>query len=123
MESFVYTALPIRVVFGRGTIGQLAPRFGPSAARGRSSYRHLRSVVMPEAIAATLGPLAAGVYSEAAMHTPVEVTARAVELARALGADCTSRSVVAPPRAWERRSRLRPGSTRSSCRPPTRARR
>jgi maleylacetate reductase len=41
-----------------------------------------------EALAARLGPLAAGVFSDAAMHTPVEVTKRAVEAYRAAGADC-----------------------------------
>ncbi|CUW83998.1 Maleylacetate reductase [Agrobacterium fabacearum S56] len=39
-------------------------------------------------MAARLGQLAAGVFSDAAMHTPVEVTKRAVEAYRAAGADC-----------------------------------
>jgi hypothetical protein len=45
MEDFVYTALPIRVVFGHGTVSRLPRRFVPSAARGRSSCRRRRSGV------------------------------------------------------------------------------
>ena len=89
MEDFVYTAQPIRVVFGHGTVNRLAEEV---RALGRSRALVLSTPPQrgqAQAIAASLGPLAAGVYSEAAMHTPVEVTARAVELARALGADCT----------------------------------
>ena len=40
-------------------------------------------------LAARLGVLAAGVFTEAAMHTPVEITEQAMHRVRDLGADCT----------------------------------
>lgn len=89
MESFVYSSLPTRVVFGRGTLARLADEVG---RLGRSRALVLSTPPQrgqAEAVSALLGPLAVGVFSEAAMHTPVEITARAIEAARALGADCT----------------------------------
>lgn len=87
MESFVYTGLPARVIFGSGTVRQLndeVERLGlervlvlttpPQAEHG-------------EAISARLGPLSAGVFSEAAMHTPVSVTDKAMGLYDRTGAD------------------------------------
>lgn len=89
MEAFVYTALPMRVVFGRGTLGGLADEV---RALGRSRALVLSTPPQrgqAEAVASLLGPLAVGIFDRAAMHTPVEITADAVEMARALGADCT----------------------------------
>jgi alcohol dehydrogenase class IV len=89
MEDFVYTALPMRVVFGRGTLARLAHEM---RALGRSRALVLSTPPQrdqAEATAAALGGLSAGIFTEAAMHTPLEITARAVEQARALGADCT----------------------------------
>jgi alcohol dehydrogenase class IV len=89
MESFVFSGLPTRVVFGRGTLARLADEIrmlGCSRAIVLST-RPQRG--QAEAVAAMLGPLAAGMFSDAAMHAPVDVTERAVEAAIALGADCT----------------------------------
>lgn len=41
-----------------------------------------------ERIAASLGPLAAGLFHDATMHTPVDVTERAMAAYNAAGADC-----------------------------------
>lgn len=89
MEAFVYGGLPVRVVFGRGTLARL-----PEEVRALKRSRALVLSTPPQrdqaqAVAALLGPLAVGIFSEAAMHTPVEVTVRALEAARDLGADCT----------------------------------
>jgi alcohol dehydrogenase class IV len=85
---FVYTALPARVVFGQGTIGQVADE-----VRRLGCHRALVLSTPPqrsdaERLAAHLGDLAVGVFSGAVMHTPVEVTEQAMSLVRDLGADC-----------------------------------
>jgi alcohol dehydrogenase class IV len=88
MEPFTYEALPARVVFGSGTLA----RVGDEVRRlGRG--RALVLSTPPQegearALADRLGPLAVGVFAEAAMHTPTGVTGRGVARARELGADC-----------------------------------
>ncbi|MDX8324560.1 maleylacetate reductase [Agrobacterium tumefaciens] len=88
MQPFVYTMAPARIVFGTGSsvgVAEEIRRLGLSRALVLSTPHQKGDA---EALAARLGPLAAGVFSDAAMHTPVEVTKRAVEAYRAAGADC-----------------------------------
>jgi len=89
MRPFVYTALPARVVFGFGTIAQVADE-----VRGLGCRRALVLSTSPqrgeaERLAAQLGELAAGVFDGAVMHTPVEVTNEAMRRVGDLDADCT----------------------------------
>jgi maleylacetate reductase len=89
MTGFVYEALPARVVFGWGTSSRAAAEV---AALGSSRALVLSTPGQREGagrVAAGLGPACAGVFSEAAMHTPVEVTERAMAEVERLGADCT----------------------------------
>ncbi len=89
MHSFTYNTAPARVIFGRGsldTVGAEVQRLGKSRALLLSTPEQADQV---GALGQRLGELSAGVFSEAAMHTPVEVTGRAVAHARELGADCT----------------------------------
>ncbi|WCK12711.1 maleylacetate reductase [Agrobacterium tumefaciens] len=88
MQPFVYTTAPARIVFGTGSsvgVAEEIRRLGLSRALVLSTPHQKGDA---EALAARLGPLVAGVFSDAAMHTPVEVTKRAVEAYRAAGADC-----------------------------------
>lgn len=88
MQSFVYTALPARVVFGSGTLAQVADevrRLGCAKALVLSTPQQVEEA---QALAARLGDLAAGVFAEAAMHTPTDVTGRVLARARDFGADC-----------------------------------
>ncbi|CUX14537.1 MULTISPECIES: maleylacetate reductase [Agrobacterium] len=88
MQPFVYMAAPARIVFGTGSSADVAEeirRLGLSRALVLSTPQQKGDA---EALAARLGRLAAGVFSDAAMHTPVEVTKNAVEAYRAAGADC-----------------------------------
>ena len=88
MQSFVYEALPARVVFGSGTVAQLraeAERLGvrrvlvlSTPGRGEAQARD---------VAALLGDLAVGIHAGAVMHTPVEATETALQVVRELGAD------------------------------------
>jgi len=88
MEPFVYEALPQRVVFGSGTldaVGDEVRRLGCTRALVLSTPQQADSA---RDLAARLGALAAGVFTNATMHTPVDVTETAVEAVRAAGADC-----------------------------------
>jgi alcohol dehydrogenase class IV len=88
MEPFIYETAPARVVFGSGTLKQLpeeVDRLGkkvlvlttpPQAAQGKE-------------IQELLGDRAVGLFTEAAMHTPVEVTQQALAVAKELGAEAT----------------------------------
>lgn len=89
MQSFVYNALPSRVIFGSGTISRLKSeieRAGCHRALLLSTPEQADSL---RQIAASLGPLAAASFTQAAMHTPTEVTERALNQALECGADCT----------------------------------
>ena len=89
MTPFTYNGLPARVIFGSGTIGQLP------AEIDRLGIKRILILATPqqkadaERTAASLGGKAAGVFAEAAMHTPVVVTGRAMTAVKALGADGT----------------------------------
>src|SRR3954470_20770212 len=78
MEPFVYEALPVRGIFGSGTVTQL------KSEGGRLGVRRVlvlstpgRGEVQANEIAALLGERSAGVHAGAVMHTPVAVTERA----------------------------------------------
>ncbi len=87
--AFAYDVNPARIVFGPGSAARLADEL---RAAGRQRALVLTTPFQKDAgqaLAAGLGGLAAGVFAEAAMHTPVEVTERAVAAFASLGADCT----------------------------------
>ena len=87
MTPFIYNALPTRVVFGTGTVGQVP------AELGRLGCRRALVVSTPEqqetaaGIASLLEGGAVGVFARAAMHTPVDVTSSAVNEAGHVEAD------------------------------------
>ena len=79
--AFTYTALPARIVFGAGTLAQL----GAEVARLGCS----RPFVIAGAHHAVAANIAAvGMFGDAAMHTPVEVTQRALAAVHNAQADC-----------------------------------
>jgi len=85
MDRFVFPGLTTRVVFGSGTLaeaGDEVRRLGHSKVLVLSGPRQRAA----GRLAASLGDLSAGSFAEAAMHTPVEVTDRAVAAFRAAGA-------------------------------------
>jgi maleylacetate reductase len=84
---FTYEALPMRVRFGAGALAALPDEV---AALGLTRVLVLCSPEQEatgQQVAEALGERSAGVLAEARMHVPVEVAARARELARELGAD------------------------------------
>ena len=89
MRPFVYNALPARVVFGVGTIGQVADEVRRLGCRRALILSTPPQQSAAERLASQIGDLAAGVFAGAVMHTPVEVTEQAMGRLRDLGADCT----------------------------------
>ena len=87
-EGFDYVAHPARVLFGSGT----ASRVGDEVRRlGGARVLLLAGTSVSDAaeqVCATLGPLLAARFDGAAMHTPVEVTEKALAVLREAQADC-----------------------------------
>lgn len=87
MRPFTYNGLPARVVFGSGTVARLpheAERLGLNRALVLATPQQEADA---ERLAAALGGCSAGVFAGATMHTPVEVTERAIKVAIERGAD------------------------------------
>ncbi|GFE66171.1 maleylacetate reductase [Litoreibacter roseus] len=87
MNSFTYTGLPARVVFGVGTTAALPDEVGALGIKKALVLTTTHQKAEGEALAEILGNASAGVFSEAAMHTPVEVTERAMAAFKTAGAD------------------------------------
>jgi alcohol dehydrogenase class IV len=87
MQSFVYSASPSRVIFGRGTLAKV-----PEEVARLNSKRPLllctpEQVQGAEAVKKILKIEVAGIFTEATMHTPTHVTDKALELAKTSQAD------------------------------------
>lgn len=89
MKPFTFTGLPTRVVFGFGTLAQLADEIRALGCSRALILCTPRQAAHANSLATQLGELAAGVFTEAAMHTPVTVTEQALQVLRAAKADCT----------------------------------
>lgn len=88
MRNFVYTSHPSRIVFGTGTVSQVreeVERLGcfrvlllstPSVAKAAARVRDV------------LGDVIVAEFDGATMHTPVDVTERALDVLREHSADC-----------------------------------
>ena len=92
MREFVYRTGPADVVFGKGTLSQL-----PDVIRNQGGKRALLLSTPEQAAQAealgkspmgkSQGQLAAAYFHEATMHTPVEVTERAMQVVAAEAID------------------------------------
>jgi maleylacetate reductase len=88
MLSFVYQALPARVLFGTGCLDRLPEeieRLGASKALVLSTPEQRQS---GEEMVRRLGNSAVGLFDRAVMHVPIETAQAAREEAQRLGADC-----------------------------------
>ncbi|CCD99835.1 maleylacetate reductase [Bradyrhizobium sp. STM 3809] len=87
-RAFIFPGIRSRVVFGAGTLSQLAPemeRLGRKRALLLATPQQRNDV---DALADRLGSATAGVFAGAVMHTPVDVTREAVAAYAQSGADC-----------------------------------
>jgi alcohol dehydrogenase class IV len=88
MDPFVYTASPARVIFGSGTKVLLADEVRRLSCRRALVLSTPQQRKEANMLAADLGSLAVGAFTDAVMHTPVEVTEAVVAFAKELGSDC-----------------------------------
>jgi len=89
MDTFDYTGSPARIIFGVGAvdrIGEAIRELGCSRAVLLSTPFQAEAA---KQLAAEIGPEIAGVYENATMHTPTDVTDEAMQVVRGLDADCT----------------------------------
>jgi alcohol dehydrogenase class IV len=86
--SFTFENLPCRVIFGSGTLGAATDEIT------RLGGKHALVLTTPQQeaeglrLGASLGPLFAGIFCDATMHTPVEVTEQALVAMKQCDADC-----------------------------------
>ncbi|MDH5538171.1 MAG: maleylacetate reductase [Rhizobacter sp.] len=88
MSPFVYQANPARVVFGAGSLQQLAREIELLGAHRALVLSTPEQADAARRVAEMLGTRAAGVFAEAVMHVPIETAQAARAEARRLGADC-----------------------------------
>ena len=87
MDAFVYNANPGRVIFGAGTLSRLPAEV---ERLGLTRVLVLATPVQESSardLSRQIGARSAGVFSDARMHTPVEVTERALAVVTELECD------------------------------------
>lgn len=87
-QEFIYEAVPTRVVFGDGKLAVLPDEITRLNASRAFVLSTSAQAKWAQEIADALGDQCVGIFSEAAMHTPVDVTERAVRQVQEAGADC-----------------------------------
>ncbi|GCB43737.1 maleylacetate reductase [Streptomyces sp. NL15-2K] len=85
--TFTYDALPMRVVFGAGSLRQLPQEAERLGLRRLLVLSTPGQRVLAEHAAALLGDTCVGLFTEARMHVPVDVAEAARTAARGVGAD------------------------------------
>lgn len=87
-QAFTYIAHPSRVVFGAGSLQQLAREIDLLGARRALVLCTPEQVASARQVAELLGERAAGIFPKAVMHVPLATAREAREEAQRLGADC-----------------------------------
>jgi maleylacetate reductase len=86
--SFTFENLPCRVVFGSGTLATAAAEIERLGGKRALLLTTPQQETEGRKLGAALGPLFAGLFPGATMHTPVEVTERALGAMKECKADC-----------------------------------
>lgn len=86
MRPFVFPGIGTRVVFGSGTIETVGEELARLGHDGALVLANEQQRSCAEQVSRHLGPLSAGVFAGAVMHTPVAVTEKATEVYRTSGA-------------------------------------
>jgi maleylacetate reductase len=87
IPPFEYAAAPSRIVFGAGRVRDVAAELARLGATRAFVVCTVGQRCAADAIAAALGDRCPAVFAEAAMHTPVPVTDRALAMARRFECD------------------------------------
>jgi maleylacetate reductase len=77
MKSFVFEAMPSRVVFAENAIERLPREIEHLGAKRALVLSAPQQQALAENIATLLGERSAGIFPEAVMHVPLEVAQRA----------------------------------------------
>ncbi|KAJ7164460.1 iron-containing alcohol dehydrogenase [Mycena filopes] len=88
LQPFVYTGLPPRVIFGRGTVSQVGREIQRLECSKALVLTTPGRAEMGEALKTQLGSIAVEIYTHATLHNPTHIAEEAVELVKALGVDC-----------------------------------
>lgn len=88
LEPFVCTTNPARIVFGRDALAQLPAELEKLGLKRALVLTTRSQSAEAIRIAEQLGRSAAGLFDQAAMHTPVSVTEQAMAVFAAARADC-----------------------------------
>jgi alcohol dehydrogenase class IV len=88
MNPFVLDLHVPRVRFGAGTLAMLADEIAALGCRRALVLSTPEQAASAEHVASLLGRSAAGVYTKAVMHVPIETAHEARDVARRLNADC-----------------------------------
>ena len=86
--SFTFENLPCRVVFGSGTLSAAKAEIERLGGRRALVLTTPQQETQGAKLGSALGPLYAGIFTGATMHTPVEVTEQALAAMKACDADC-----------------------------------
>lgn len=87
MESFEYQSNPARIIFGSGTVNQVPDELAKVGLEKPLILCTPRQISKAEALQDILKGKIAGIFPQATMHTPVEVTEKAIAEVEVSGCD------------------------------------
>lgn len=88
VAEFIYEAAPVRVIFGAGSLSALSSELERLKCGRPLVVATPSQAARASQIVESLKPRKAAHFAEATIHTPVEVTERALGAAEAVRADC-----------------------------------
>lgn len=89
MRAFDFQGSSAKILFGAGSRARVVEAVAALGCKRALVLSTPQQADDANAIATLLAERAAGLFTEATMHTPVEITERALEAMRDSGADCT----------------------------------
>ena len=89
MKPFIFDFAPARVIFGTGTLDQVTAEIDHLGAKKVLVLSTPPQRDQGEEMQKRLGGLACGLFDNATMHTPTDITDQAVAMAESVSADAT----------------------------------
>lgn len=87
MQAFEYNASPARVIFGSGTLKKLADEISRQKLTAPLLLSTPQQFNQADILRKNLDGKVSGIFTEAAMHTPTNITDKALEYAKSVKAD------------------------------------
>jgi alcohol dehydrogenase class IV len=88
MQSFNFTSLPSRVIFGEGSLAQVKNEIERLGAKRALILCTPEQRALAEHVSTLLDECAVGIFDRAVMHVPIETAEEARRIASESGADC-----------------------------------